>query len=59
VGRTYPTFKNDDTPDQKTEMYINREMVCVNPKCDNFAGHNLGKPKKIVTTISNLEYKAE
>jgi hypothetical protein len=49
VRHSYPTFKNDDTPEALTECWINREMVCSNPKCTMY--------NQIVKTISNLEYK--
>jgi hypothetical protein len=50
VADSYPTFKNDDTPEVATECWINRKMECRNPKCDMYG--------KIAKVISNLEYKA-
>jgi uncharacterized protein with PIN domain len=36
-----------------TEVFSELTMVCVNPKCQNYAGIDLSNPKKIVTTIKN------
>jgi hypothetical protein len=36
-----------------TEVFIVQDLVCPNPKCDNWFGEDLGAPKKIVTTVEH------
>lgn len=36
-----------------TEVYIVQELACPNPKCDNYHGGDLGKPKVVVKTIEH------
>lgn len=36
-----------------TDVYNDLTMVCINPKCDNYAGTNLNSPAKVTTIISN------
>lgn len=36
-----------------TEVYNVHTMVCVNPKCPNYAGTNLNKPLKVAKIIKN------
>ncbi len=36
-----------------TEVYNVHTMVCVNPKCPNFAGPNLNEPLKVAATVRN------
>lgn len=36
-----------------TEVYNVHTMVCVNPKCSNFAGPNLNEPLKVAATVRN------
>ena len=53
IGKTYITFKNDDTPDAQTEAYTNLPLICVNPKCSLFGGKDLSNPTQIVQTVAN------
>lgn len=36
-----------------TDVYSELTMVCINPKCGNYSGTDLGNPQKVVTTIKN------
>lgn len=36
-----------------TDVYLEMDLVCPNPNCDNFAGNDWSTPKTIVKTISN------
>lgn len=36
-----------------TDVYNVLTMVCINPKCDNYAGKDLKKPLKIAETVRN------
>jgi uncharacterized protein with PIN domain len=36
-----------------TDVFSELTMACPNPKCQNYAGIDLGNPKKIVTTVKN------
>jgi hypothetical protein len=36
-----------------TEVYNVLKMVCVNPKCSNYAGTNLNEPLKVAATVRN------
>lgn len=36
-----------------TEVYSELTMVCINPRCDNFAGKDLNEPLKVAATIKN------
>lgn len=47
------TFKNDDTPDQKTEAYQNMPMLCTNKNCVKYAGKNLDMPEKVVEIVTH------
>ena len=35
------------------EVYSVLTMVCVNPKCNNYAGPNLNQPLKVADTVRN------
>jgi len=35
------------------EIYSELTMVCVNPKCDNYAGTNLNEPLKVAQIVRN------
>jgi hypothetical protein len=34
------------SPQDSTDVFVNRKMVCINPKCSNYAGTDLNNPKK-------------
>jgi len=53
IGKTYMTFKNDDTPNAQTEAYTNLPMICGNSRCGNFGRTDLSNPTKIVQTVTN------
>jgi hypothetical protein len=36
-----------------TDVYSVLTMVCVNPKCPNYAGTNLNEPLKVAKTVRN------
>jgi hypothetical protein len=36
-----------------TDVYSVLTMVCVNPKCPNFAGPNLNEPLKVAQVVRN------
>lgn len=36
-----------------TDIYSCLDMVCVNPKCDNYCGADLGNPKTVVEVVKN------
>lgn len=36
-----------------TDVFSELVLVCINPKCANYAGADLNKPKKIATTVKN------
>ena len=48
IAKTYKT-----TIDGKT--YINRDIVCINPRCTNYAGTDLNNPKAIIATETKEE----
>lgn len=35
------------------DVYSELTMVCVNPKCANYAGTNLNEPLKVAKTVRN------
>jgi hypothetical protein len=37
------------SPQDSTDVFVNRKMVCINPKCSNYAGTDLNNPKKFET----------
>lgn len=37
--------KNDNTPDKETQLFMEHDMKCRNPKCSNY--------NKIFTTVKN------
>ncbi len=41
-----------------TEVYHEMTLVCVNPKCGNFCGHDLNDPAKVVEIVQNKVRKA-
>lgn len=51
ICKSYYETKNGDTPDLETEAYIVQQLVCINEKCENYAGTNLNYPAKIVDTV--------
>ncbi len=36
-----------------TDVYSELTMVCVNPKCPNYAGTDLNNPAKVAETVRN------
>jgi len=40
-----------ESPEDSTDVFSVLTMVCVNPKCPNFAGTNLNEPTKIVEVL--------
>lgn len=36
-----------------SDVFQEQQLVCINPKCVNYAGRNLNKPKMISETIRN------
>lgn len=55
IAKSYLTFVNDDTPNTPTEAFRNLDMVCINERCDMYAGKDLTQPNKVVDTIKNRE----
>lgn len=39
--------------ESSTDVYLEMDLVCPNPHCDNFAGYDWSNPKTIVKTIEN------
>lgn len=35
------------------DVHVNLTMVCVNPKCGNYCGTDLNKPRKVAATVRN------
>lgn len=54
IGRSYYTFRNDDTPKKPTEAYTNLEKVCANKECKHFAGEDLNNPNHVVHTAQHI-----
>jgi len=51
-----PLMVSDSTltsPLDSTEVYSELTMVCINPKCGNYCGKELNKPKKIAKKMKN------
>lgn len=42
-----------ESAEGSTEVFSVLTMVCVNPKCPNFAGPNLNEPAKVAATVRN------
>lgn len=42
-----------ETQTGTTDVYSVLQMVCVNPKCDNFSGKDLNNPLVVMETIKN------
>lgn len=42
-----------ESAEGSTEVFSVLTMVCVNPKCPNFAGPNLNEPLKVAATVRN------
>lgn len=42
-----------ESSEGSTEVFSVLTMVCVNPKCPNFAGPNLNEPLKVAATVRN------
>jgi hypothetical protein len=42
-----------ESAEGSTEVYSVLTMVCVNPKCPNFAGPNLNEPLKVAQVVRN------
>jgi hypothetical protein len=57
IGNVNSEFRNDDTPEGSTELWLHKPQLCLNPKCDNYCGLDTMNPKTVVHTESNLEYK--
>jgi hypothetical protein len=38
-----------------TEVYSEKTMVCINPKCNSYSGIDLNNPLKVVTVLRNKE----
>lgn len=36
-----------------TDVYLEQTLVCVNPKCDSYAGPNLNEPLKVAAIVRN------
>lgn len=51
TGTTYYTFEGDESPDEQTLAFINMPMLCLNEKCENYAGDDLSAPKYVVENI--------
>lgn len=56
IGKVEHEFRNDSTPDAKTELWLHKPQLCNNPKCPNYCGTDLNNPKTIVHIEPNLEY---
>ena len=48
-------FKRDkyESEEGSTDVYVVLEGMCVNPKCQNYAGTNLNEPLKVAKTVRN------
>lgn len=42
-----------ESSEGSTEVYSVLTMVCVNPKCGNYAGPNLNEPLKVAAVVRN------
>lgn len=56
MGNVYPEFKNDNTPESDTELWLHKPRLCNNPKCENYCGIDTKNPKTVVCEEVNLEY---
>lgn len=45
ISRSRNVVENDDTPDEKTKLYIDQELMCLNKNCANY--------EQVVQTVRN------
>jgi len=51
IGKTLIVFEGDNSPDTPTIAYTIMPMVCSNPECSIYGGHDLNNPTRVVQTL--------
>ena len=53
IAKAHIEFIGDTSPDEVTKAYNVLDMICTNPKCDNYSS-DLDNPKVIIETIRQI-----
>jgi len=51
IGVSTMVFEGDNSPDTPTIAFQLLPMICSNPECSMYGGHDLSNPTKVVQTL--------